>query len=193
MGGVFIVLDTLDIIRIIFEGVLFLIEAWLIADLASGLFHWWEDRYGDPAWPILGKFIVQPNIEHHRYPTNTCRRSYWYRNGAAIYACVPIAAACFYFEQPLFGLAWLFFSQAQELHSWAHQRMNPFVRFFQQTGFFCSPAHHAVHHKRPYTQRYCVLSNWLNEPLHFVGFWTGLELLVGSMLGVWPNKAREIY
>ncbi len=30
------------------------LSAWLAADLATGAVHWWEDRYGDPAWPVIG-------------------------------------------------------------------------------------------------------------------------------------------
>jgi len=42
--------------------ILWVIFAILLADLISGIFHWWEDRYGNPNWPIIGKYIVEPNI-----------------------------------------------------------------------------------------------------------------------------------
>lgn len=36
-----------------------------MADFVTGVFHWWEDRYGNPAWPVIGKLVVEPNILHH--------------------------------------------------------------------------------------------------------------------------------
>ena len=39
----------------------------LLADFISGLFHWFEDRYGNPDWPVLGHTIRQ-NQQHHFTP-----------------------------------------------------------------------------------------------------------------------------
>lgn len=32
----------------------------LMADFLSGLFHWAEDSYGKPEWPIIGTTIIAP-------------------------------------------------------------------------------------------------------------------------------------
>ena len=29
------------------------VAVWLVTDFLSGLFHWIEDAYGDPSWPIV--------------------------------------------------------------------------------------------------------------------------------------------
>ena len=40
----------------------------LLADLISGIVHWFEDTYGDPNWPIIGLTVMLPNILHHEDP-----------------------------------------------------------------------------------------------------------------------------
>lgn len=40
----------------------------LSADFLSGFIHWWEDAYGNPNWKILGKHIIEPNLNHHTNP-----------------------------------------------------------------------------------------------------------------------------
>lgn len=47
------------------RNVLYVMAAFLLADFVTGVFHWWEDRYGNPAWPVIGKLVVEPNILHH--------------------------------------------------------------------------------------------------------------------------------
>lgn len=166
---------------------------YLLGDLFSGIFHWWEDRYGKLDWPILGKLVVEANVEHHMYPSNTCRRTYWYRCGSSIIAVLPFVAICLYFQAYVIAIAFCVVSQANEVHAWAHQRMGKIIRFLQRTGVVLSPKHHAVHHHRPYSQRYCVITNWLNPILGAIGFWVGLQWFVWFLTGVRPNPEREIY
>lgn len=75
----------------------------------------------------------------------------------------------------------------------AHKKSNRFIRFFQSFGLFLSPEHHAIHHKQPYTQRYCVVTNYFNPILHAIHFWNALEWIVWALIGVKPNPEREIY
>lgn len=37
-----------------------LVAAILLTDVTSGVFHWWEDAYGDPFWPIIGTHVTRP-------------------------------------------------------------------------------------------------------------------------------------
>src|SRR5690242_3232199 len=48
----------------------------LLADFLTGLFHWMEDAYGSADWPVLGKHVIQPNLDHHRNPRAMTRNSY---------------------------------------------------------------------------------------------------------------------
>lgn len=167
---------------------------YLLGDFLSGLFHWWEDRYGSLKWPkILVDHIVLANIEHHQFPANTCKRTYWYRNGSSILATMPVIALCIWAGWYILAVGLATLSQANEVHAWAHQKSNWLIRAFQRVGFFISPRHHSVHHHRPYTQRYCVMTNYLNPILGAVGFWKMLEAVTWLICGAVPNPEREVY
>lgn len=164
--------------------------AWLTADLAVGLVHWWEDRYGDPAWPILGRLVVEPNIRHHTHPRAFLAGNYWKRNCSSIVPAVAVAlaaAAC--------GEWWLatvaaFASQGNEIHGWAHQRCSRFVRGLQMTGILLSPEQHADHHEQPFSVNYCTMTDLVNPVLERIRFWRGLEA-VFAVVGIRPRLARE--
>lgn len=52
---------------------------WIAADFITGVIHWWEDTYGNPNWPIVGKYVVEPNLVHHKHPAKLLEGSYWNR------------------------------------------------------------------------------------------------------------------
>lgn len=169
--------------------VLLCLLAFFAAELVGGIFHWWEDRYGNPEWPIIGKYIVLPNIEHHQYPAKICQGTYWYRNGMTIIVCA-IGAIPFYWCWPML-LFFLILSQMNEFHSWSHKKSNRFIRFLQQYGLMQSPRHHSIHHEVPYNKYYCVMTNYLNPILTKIKFWEFLELVVFMLLFVEPRQERE--
>ena len=143
-----------------------LLGAWLLADFLSGLFHWLKDRYGNPAWPIIGQLIVLPNQTHHSRPGLLCQGSYWNRNNTTI-ATSLLGAGLFFWCGPL-CLAFLFLSQGNEVHAWAHQRCNRVIRLLQQLGVLQSPEQHRVHHQRPFDCYFCVMTGYLNPALHYL-------------------------
>src|ERR1700681_3789977 len=59
-----------------------------------------------------------------------------------------------------------------------HHRKARAIRWLQRCGILQSPAHHAEHHKRPYANRYCTTTNFLNPVLDDMHFWRGLEWLI---------------
>ena len=152
------------------------IAAFLAADLLTGIFHWWEDRYGNPAWPVLGKYVIQPNIEHHSNQMSFTHGNYFTRNWTTILATVPIA---------------VFASQSNEIHCWSHQKCSRPIRGLQLLGILQSPEQHARHHTRPFDRNYCVMTDVLNPVLQAVGFWQALEWCIG-LAGVHPRLEREV-
>ncbi len=40
----------------------FVVAVVLMADFVTGLGHWFEDRYCDRSWPIIGQFICGPTL-----------------------------------------------------------------------------------------------------------------------------------
>ena len=165
----------------------------ILGDLFSGLFHWWEDRYGQTYWPILGKYVIEPNIGHHKNPSSIASESYLSNCGPAMLLTLPFMILSWYYGLYAILIGFIVLSQANQVHCWSHKKANSFIRLFQHFGLFLSPRHHAVHHKRPYKQRYCVVTNYLNPILHAIYFWNILEWIVWATIGVKPNPEREVY
>lgn len=169
----------------------YILAAWLAADLVTAVVHWWEDRYGDPSWPIIGPLVIEPNIRHHTDQRHFLEGGYWHRNSTTIIpaALVSIAAS-------LAGYHWLalvaaFATQANEIHGWAHQRCSRPVRGLQLLGVLCSPDGHANHHRSPFSTDFCVMTDWLNPVLSAIGFWRLLEEAV-RIFGIHPRHEREV-
>jgi hypothetical protein len=170
--------------------VAYVLSAWLAADLATGIVHWWEDRYGDPDWPILGRIVVQPNIRHHREPRAFLAGGFWHRNSTTILPTAAVAVAALAAGHYWLALTAGFAMFANEIHGWAHQRCSRPIRGLQLLGVLCSPDGHANHHASPFATDFCVMSDWLNPVLSAVGFWRGLEFVVG-LFGIHPRPERQ--
>jgi ubiquitin-conjugating enzyme E2 variant len=168
----------------------YILSAWLAADLATGIVHWIEDRYGDPAWPILGQFVVQPNIRHHAEPRAFLQGDYWTRNWTTLLPTAAIAIAAMIAGQTWIAIVAAFASQANEIHGWAHQRCSRPIRGLQLLGVLSSPDGHAAHHSSPFSSDFCVMSDWLNPALSAIGFWRALESVVG-LAGIHPRPERK--
>lgn len=165
---------------------------WLAADFLSGFWHWLEDRYFDVRWPLIGHHIAKPNELHHAQPNAFLDQGYWSRNSTTIIPAAVAAAAWLWLSLYFPFLrkwTWIFVfaSQANEIHAWAHQRCTGWIAVLQQTGLIQSAAHHGRHHRSPFEVRYCVMSDYLNPILDHLRFWRCLELMIGSASGIWPK------
>jgi len=168
----------------------------LLADLISGIGHWFEDVYGHPDWPILGKYIVKPNIEHHYKPRKFLGSTYLHRNSTSFAAAFIVLSILFTFNwlnwQSILFVAYL--SQVNEVHAMSHRRAseNPLiVRFFQRIGLVQSSLHHGWHHKAPYDCNYCIMTEYLNPVLYKIRFWGRIEEGL-KLIGIQPLRATEI-
>lgn len=168
---------------------LYLASAWLAADIATGAVHWWEDRYGDPAWPIVGRWVIQPNIVHHQEPRAMLCGGYWQRNWTTILPAAAIAAVALACGQQWLALVAGLSTQANEIHGWSHQRCSRPIRGLQLLGVVSSQEGHARHHRSPFSSDFCVMTDWTNPLLGAVGFWRILEGVIG-MFGVYPRSER---
>jgi hypothetical protein len=161
----------------------YILVCYLAADLLAGFWHWWEDRYAKESWPIVGKYIAKPNQLHHDQPQAFLNQSYWSRNSTTI---IPgLVAFILSYPHPI-ALVFVFVSQANEIHAWAHRKgkVATWVEVLQATGLFQSPRHHAQHHIDPFATKYCVMSDWLNPILDRLQVWRRLERLVEIVLGI---------
>jgi Kua-ubiquitin conjugating enzyme hybrid localisation domain. len=156
---------------------------WIAADFITGIIHWWEDTYGNPNWPIIGKHVVEPNLVHHKQPAKLLEGSYWNRINTSFFAAMIIGGVLW-----LFGwYSWqvvvclLFCVQGNEIHAMSHRpdKVNgKAILFLQKTGILQSKKMHRWHHKAPYETNFCIMSDFTNPVLNKIGFWRKLEWLI---------------
>lgn len=166
----------------IFAGLVF--AALVAADFVSGLVHFLADNFGDPDTPILGRVFIFPFREHHVDPKAITRHGYLETNGANCLISLPVVICVLCFtsgeEDFLLRLFAFFFLTAifftNQIHKWAHADAPPaIIRFLQKYGLILSPENHAVHHRAPHDQYYCITLGWLNLPLMRLQFFTRLK------------------
>ncbi len=170
---------------------------WCAADFITGVIHWWEDTYGNPNWKIIGKYVVEPNLVHHKQPHKLLEGSYWNRINTSFYAAAIIGGGLWSVDL----LSWriiallLFCTQGNQVHAMSHRpdkTTNNFIRFLQKTGLFQSKKMHRWHHKAPYETNFCVMSDFCNPILNKMDFWGKLELLILKVFKIKVLRASSL-
>lgn len=164
------------------------LAGWMLADFLTGLFHWWEDRVGNTKMPLIGRWIIVPNREHHVTPIVPI-------DIGADLVVWPITALIAAIWWMTLGPSVMLFATAlggfvvNRVHDFAHRPKitPPFARVLQDIGLIQSGPHHAGHHRGAHDRRYCILSNWVNPILDAVHFWDGLERGL-TLIGLEPNR-----
>lgn len=160
-----------------------LLIGWLLADLLSGVFHWWEDRFGNETWPILGSWLIAPNKLHHVEPLAFLENSFTQRTRASIIAAGLFGALWWHLFGPsvLMATTVVGLALATEVHRLTHapRYAGPILRVCQEIGLVQSPKCHALHHRPPQDRNFCVLTDWLNPVLEALDVWRRLERWCG--------------
>lgn len=160
-----------------------------IADFLSGFFHWLEDAYGHPNWPVTGRWITQPNILHHHNPRYFTRHS-WFKSADVL---MVLVGATLVLAWTLGCLNWMVILvaiigvNANEIHKWSHRSRaenGRLIVLLQRVGILQSAAHHANHHRNPKNSHYCVVTNYLNPVLDGIRLWDALEVIGFRLFGV---------
>ena len=165
----------------------------LVADFLSGLFHWAEDSYGSPKWPIIGKSIIAPNLLHHDQPRAMLVNS-WYRSAdvqllIALWSSVVLLILGLLTWRVVLVLAVVV--NANELHKWAHRTQaenGRFITWLQDYSIIQSRAHHGRHHGGARNSHYCTVTPWLNPVLDRGGLWRGIEAAIRLCTGQAPRS-----
>jgi hypothetical protein len=148
----------------------FLVIAWIVADLLSGVAHWAFDRFGSVRTPVLGPAFIRPFREHHADPAAMTRHDFVETNGASCLACVPLLGVALYATpgwQAFLVFLCLGVLATNQCHKWAHMARPPrTARFFQGLHLVLKPEAHKLHHTPPYASHYCTASGWLNPLLN---------------------------
>lgn len=170
---------------------------WLLADLITGLVHWWQDTYGHPNWPILGKHLVIPNLNHHKNPRGMLKDKYWPRVRASVVAAlimIIIFWLCGWHSWRMV-LCLVFSTQGNQIHAMAHRtnkENGKLVMFLQRLGIFQGRKMHGWHHRAPYDTNFFILTNYLNPFFNKIKFFERLEWLIMKILRIKPLRGAVI-
>ncbi len=169
----------------------------LAIDFVSGLVHWAEDTFGTEKTPIIGRWIVTPNVIHHESPTAFTEKNWLQSSWDLLLASVAILLVCWLFDL-LTWHVWIFCflgANANQLHKYAHLPVSKIpivVRIPQKIGLVQSAKDHALHHKGEENQAYCVITPYLNPVLDKLKFWRILELITVPIFGA-PRREDLLY
>lgn len=179
---------TMPTLRLMALGLAALPVAALLADFATGLVHWFADRYLDARTPVLGPMLIEPFREHHVDPEAMTRHDFFEVSGNNALATLPLAAALMMFgvgpeastTARLVHVTVVLFAGfvfvTNQLHAWAHSPAPPkIVRGLQRLGLVLTPARHAQHHDGDHDRAYCVTTGLLNPLLDHTHFFDRIE------------------
>lgn len=157
-----------------------------LADFITGLVHWLEDSYWSIETPILGKWLIEANLAHHKngqaFLQKTWLESSW---DLLLIGTIIVTVAAFFhcltWELCLFALI---IANANQIHKWAHvtryENKPKLVGMLQKMYILQRTQHHGQHHRKPNNTHFCIVTNWLNPILDKLKFWRGLEYIVGK-------------
>lgn len=165
----------------------------LLADFATGMFHFYVDQYAQMnpkyfAAPINGLLI------HHEFPLKMVEQSYWHLTKG-----VYIVGGSIFMLSLSIGFSWELLllvgisAQANLIHKWSHQEpsQRPKVALLLQKYFIIQDdIHHLRHHNGKYDQYYCVMTLFCNPLLEKIKFWTGV-IRVLSLFGIKPKHKMK--
>lgn len=170
---------------------------WLLADLITGLVHWWQDAYGNPTWPVLGKYVVAPNLNHHKNPRGMLKDNYWDRVKASVVGAailISIFWVCGWHSWRMI-VCLVFTTQGNHIHFMAHRTNKEngrLIMFLQKLGLFQSRKMHGWHHRAPYDTNFFILTDFLNPVFNKIKFFERLEWLVSKLFGIKPLRGSAI-
>ena len=151
----------------------------LVADFATGFFHWLEDTY---CTTDLLYNICNDNIVHHETPNAMIAGTIWSRSVPTfiiwVASMVTIGLAINTWQTYLMLTIAALGNEIHYINHISRKNMNGVRRFLSDSGLIQSRQQHNRHHSRPYTKCYCVITSLTNEVLDITRFWRGLELLV---------------
>ncbi|KAG8386141.1 hypothetical protein BUALT_Bualt03G0118100 [Buddleja alternifolia] len=163
---------------------------YILADLATGIYHWAIDNYGSAQTPVFGSQI-EAFQGHHQQPWAITKRQFannLYISAAAVTAIVsPINM--FSGDPVLLGFSGVFLGCimfSQQFHAWAHTpkgKLPPLVAALQDAGIIVPRGQHAAHHRPPYNSSYCIVSGVWNKVLDKSKFFVAMEVALFHVFG----------
>jgi hypothetical protein len=168
--------------------------AWMAADLAVGIFHFFVDNYGSGSTPVIGH-IIAGFQGHHDSPWLITRGQLCTVIDGPCVATMPMLAAALLWCGPTGAVFMAWYTAwsvlAQLTHKWSHERrcsLPPLVAALQDARVFISCREHRKHHLPPINDQYCILSGLWNQPLQALHIIPAIERAVFALTGVRPRS-----
>ncbi len=173
---------------------------YLAADLVSGVVHWAADTWGSPDLPVIGPAVLGPFREHHRDPLAITRHDFVETNGNNCLISLPALGLAIWlvpergeagslFLSSFLGALVVWVLLTNQFHKWAHlPAPSPLIAALQRWHLILPPAHHQLHHSRPFTSHYCITTGWLNWPLGWTRAFPLLEWCITACTGALPRR-----
>jgi Lipid desaturase domain len=176
----------------------FAINTFVTADFFLAINHWIGDNYFEEDTPIIGKFYIKENRDHHRMPGKCLDPTYWEAVQVPLAASVAMALALStvfprsYYSSLAAVAGWS--SVPLVLHRFAHttDAHVPWPVRAMHGVVLQTREEHARHHAT-IKECYATLApDFWNPILDGIGFWDKLEFMIERITG-FPSKAVEIY
>lgn len=160
----------------------------IVVDFVGGFIHWAEDTFWSPDTPIVGRWLVAPNVIHHTPAGgNHFLRNHWAFSSWDLITAAIVGVGGGY----LLGIdLWQFYAFiavglfSQQVHRFSHSKTNPTVVVaLQKMRIIQDGKHHWHHHRGDKNTHYCVITPWVNPVLDRLGFWRALERILVPVLG----------
>jgi plasmanylethanolamine desaturase len=160
------------------------VMTWLAVDWISGVVHWFEDSYGRPSTPFVGRRVTKPNLRHHFRPRAFVSNSWYSSSELLLFSCMAALCVAWLVGRlsPMVVLAAVLGANANQVHKWSHRTRaenGALIVTAQRLRLIQSPSHHQRHHAESKDSHYCVLTDFLNPILDSCRFWRGLETVLG--------------
>lgn len=175
---------------------LIIFVSWLLADIVSGVVHWFADTFGKVEWPILGNTFIRSFHEHHLDPKSITRHDWIETNGNNFFIGIPALFLIFVLKESLspaviIGVCFLniWTSLTNQFHKWAHQSQGPtWVNLLQKWRIITNRKEHITHHRKPHHSSYNITSGILNPILDKFRFYRMLEAVGENLFSLKNNR-----
>ncbi|MEW6282470.1 MAG: fatty acid desaturase CarF family protein [Candidatus Eremiobacterota bacterium] len=169
---------------------------YVAADLASGVFHHWIDNYPTPETPIVGDMAFEFQVHHHKIHDLEAESIWTNMAAAGKLMWIPMAAAAVTNPHWAVQAATLGFTGgaflAQGSHRWTHMKNPPKIAsVVQRLGLMQTREQHAIHHKMPWSDNYCIVNGMWNPLLTRTHFFRKWENLIYQVTGKEPHCWKD--
>jgi plasmanylethanolamine desaturase len=143
-----------------------IILGWYVADLITGIYHFFIDNFGSSDTPIFGNQIKDFQIHHHK-PTEFLKHSNWESLKLPLLGSMPLFALAFFYPYFFIPLA-IGIAMSQLLHKWAHMSKVAWpIKVLQTLQLIISPEEHDKHHTT-FNSHYGIVNGWSNDFLNLI-------------------------